>query len=81
MTQPTTHHERDMMTSTNEIKSVNVHGDKIEINWDGNVWVAPSSGSQHARAKDAMREELERYFSECGEDDAEEEINGYLARM
>lgn len=51
----------------NDKRVLDVQGDKLEIVWDGNVWVAPSSGTQHARKEDAMREELYRYLSDCGE--------------
>ena len=53
-----------MTTST---KTMNVSGDKLKIHWDGNVWVAPCNGTQHARAEAAMRQELYRYLSDCDE--------------
>lgn len=49
-------------------KRVNVCGDVLEVYWDGNVWVSPSNGQQHSRARDAMRHELTVYFQACGED-------------
>lgn len=68
-----------------ERKVVHVHGDMIEIHWDGNMWVSPCNGRQHSSARDAMRAELERYYTDCGEDVEDEatadEIEGYLSRM
>jgi hypothetical protein len=73
------------MATKMETKQVNVNGDMIEIHWDGNMWVSPSNGRQHARAADAMRAELEKYFRDCGEDiedeDVSEQIDGYLSQM
>ncbi len=64
-------------------KKVEVFGDELTIRYDGNMWIAPSTGSQHARAADAMREEIESYYSASGEDvdDASDEIDGYVSQM
>lgn len=51
-----------------QIATLNVYGDKLKVEWTGSVWEAPCNGTQHARVKDAMRQELERYLSDCGED-------------
>lgn len=64
---------------------VDVFGDEIAVEWDGNVWVAPTSNSQHSRASAAMKKELESYFSESGEDTDDEkvseEIDGFVSQM
>ena len=64
-------------------KKVEVFGDELTIRYDGNMWVAPSTGSQHARATDAMREEIEAYYSASGEnvDEASDEIESYVSQM
>ena len=56
------------MTTMNDVATLNVHGDVLKVRWTGSVWEAPCNGSQHARVKDAMRSELTRYLSDCGED-------------
>lgn len=43
-------------------------GDVLEIEWTGNVHVAPSCGAQYAHAADAMRQELRHYLLACGEE-------------
>lgn len=66
-------------------KSVTVGGDVISIRWSGSVWVSPSNGTQHGRARDAMRAELERYFRDSGYDtdepETEDRIEDLLAHM
>ena len=63
------------MTATKTaIKTVNVFGDKIQIRMVGSMWVSPCNGRQHPEARDAMRGELERYFTECGEDTECDEV-------
>ncbi len=42
-------------------------GDILEIEWDGNVHVAPSCGAQFAKASDAMLVEIDAYMQACGE--------------
>lgn len=42
-------------------------GDVLEVEWNGNVWVAPSCGAQYAHASDAMRQELAEYLRASGE--------------
>lgn len=61
-------------------KTVTCGGDVITVAWNGNVWVAPCCGSQHARAVEAMRVELTRYLSDCGEM-TEESLDEMLADM
>ena len=43
-------------------------GDVLEVEWDGNVWVAPSCGAQYAHQSDALRCELAIYLRGCGEE-------------
>ena len=64
-------------------KSVSVYGDELCVNWTGSVWVSPCDGQQHSSDRQAMRTELEAYFSACGEDVEEmaDEIDGYLRKM
>jgi len=59
---------------------IDMCGDRLEVVWDGNVWRAPSCGTQHARVRDAMRRELESYLTACGEDvdEMDTEINAWL---
>jgi len=62
---------------------LNLCGDRLEVHWDGNVWRAPSCGTQYARVFDAMRDELELYLSASGEnvDEMETEIRALLDRI
>jgi hypothetical protein len=66
-------------------RTVHISGDELRVAWDGNVWVSPTTGSQHARARDAMRVELEIYLGACGcrPDDPETraQIEGHLGEM
>ena len=43
-------------------------GDVLTVEWDGNVWVAPSCGAQYAHVADAMRVEVEAYLLAGGDD-------------
>ena len=61
--------------------TLNVSGDTLGVTWTGNVWQAPCNGTQHARAKNAMREELRRYLSDCGETMTEEQIAAELKNI
>ena len=71
--------------ATTDTRSVDVFGDNFQVAWDGNVWVSPVNGKQHAHAADAMRSELTEYFRSCGDDtdDAEigEQIDSLIAAM
>lgn len=71
------------MTATKHTATLDVFGDELKVIWTGSVWQAPCCGSQHARAKDAMRVELERYLSDCGEDVSEmaDEIDDMLGNI
>lgn len=64
-------------------KKVEIFGDELTIRWNGNMWVAPSDGSQHARAADAMRVEIEAYYSASGEDveESADEIDAAIGDM
>ena len=64
-------------------KTLDMHGDNLQVTWDGNTWVSPCNGQQHSHARNAMRAELERYLLDCGEDTDEmaDEIEGHLDRM
>lgn len=60
------------MNATNsKTATLNVNGDILTVEWNGSVWVAPVNGTQHARAEQAMRAELEAYLESCGETVAE----------
>lgn len=68
-----------------DIKKVEMFGDTLTVRWDGNTWVSPHNGQQHAHARDAMRSEIEAYYLACGEDLEDEEIveqvENHLANM
>jgi hypothetical protein len=49
-------------------KTLTVCGETLHVEWNGNVWVSPSNGRQHAKASDAMAEEITALFSASGED-------------
>lgn len=70
---------------TAQVKTVDVCGDVLTVEWTGSVWVSPHNGQQHSRAEQAMRSELEAYFAACGDDidsdEIAEEIDGYLSQM
>lgn len=70
---------------TRDNKTLTVCGDKLEIEWNGNVWVSPINGQQHSSARDAMRTELEKYMLSCGKDidsdEMVEKIDGLLDTM
>jgi hypothetical protein len=51
-----------------------IFGETLEIRWDGNVWVSPSNGQQHAHARDAMRTEAESLIRESGDDPDEDRM-------
>lgn len=48
------------------------YGDTLEINWNGSVHVAQTTGAQFVFSGDAMREEIAEYLKASGEhvDDA-----------
>jgi hypothetical protein len=71
------------MTTKMQAATLNAYGDILEVYWTGSVWQAPCNGTQHAHAKDAMREELETYLSICGEDidEMSDEINAMLEKI
>lgn len=58
--------------------TIDVAGDILRAIWDGNVWVAPSCGSQHSREWDALAVELALYLGACGE--PTEHIDGAYVR-
>jgi hypothetical protein len=60
-------------------KTLNVLGDELEIIWDGNVWVSPATHRSHASAWDAMREELEEYIRQSGDDADDDLIDGLMS--
>lgn len=43
----------------------------LSVEWDGNVYVSPSNGQQHARIADAMRVECEALVLSGGDDPQE----------
>jgi hypothetical protein len=49
-------------------KTLNVCGETLYVEWNGSVWVSPSNGRQHAKASEAMVEEVTEFFSASGED-------------
>lgn len=49
------------------MKSINVCGDILSVEWNGNVWVAPSTGQQFGMSADALAVELREYLSASGE--------------
>ena len=49
------------------VRVLNVFGDDLEIRYEHPMWVAPSCGSRHPRAVEAMEVELRAYVSACGE--------------
>lgn len=55
------------MTQTQQFK-LNLGGDILDVEWNGSVWIAPSCGSQHAHAADALRVEISRYYRASGDD-------------
>lgn len=62
----------------NQMKAtVNVHGDSIEVTWDGNMWTT-STGAQYASRSTAMRDEMDAYFRSCGEDIGDLEIQAQI---
>lgn len=66
-------------------ETVDVFGDSLEVNWDGNVWISPVNGQQHSSSRAAMETELRAYFRSSGDDPDEpafaEQIEGYLDGM
>lgn len=74
-----------MASTTKHSKQVDIFGDILTVSWDGNTWVSPCNGQQHGRAGDAMRCEIEAYFTSCGDDSEDEEIadqiRGFLSQM
>ncbi|MGH2394451.1 MAG: hypothetical protein ACRDGH_13360, partial [Candidatus Limnocylindria bacterium] len=66
MDPPTTKERRTMTTYAKQYR-IDAGGDVLSIEWDGNVWVAPSCGAQFADASDAMRVEVTHYLRACGE--------------
>jgi hypothetical protein len=69
------------MTSSTKTYGVDVCGDRISVEWNGSVWVCPTSGAQFGRPADALCVELLAHLRGCGvaEDEIEGEIGGYLA--
>ena len=57
---------------------VDVLGDRVEVHWNGNVWVT-SNGAQHAREWDALDAELYDYYAACG--DVDEWHDGIAAEL
>ena len=57
-----------MNAAYSKVATLVIHGDILTVNWNGGAWEAPVNGTQHAWAKEAMREELEAYLESCGED-------------
>ncbi len=45
---------------------VDVCGDMVSVEWNGSVWVCPTSGAQYAHAADALRVELVAHLRACG---------------
>ncbi len=72
------------MNATHD-KTVTICGDVLGIYWTGSVWVSPCNGQQHSSARAAMRAEIERYYTDCGDDidnpNTAAEIDGYLSQM
>ena len=56
------------MTAAIDTAKLDIFGDDLTVEWNGGVWIAPTTGSQHATARDAMRIELHRYLVASGED-------------
>ena len=50
-----------------DIAYVDIMGDRLEVAWDGNVWVAPSCGAQFSRSGDALAVEVTAYLRASGE--------------
>jgi hypothetical protein len=48
-------------------KTMTIGGDILKVTWNGSMWWSACGGTEHSEAVDAMREELYRYLSECGE--------------
>lgn len=63
-----------------DIRTVNVYGETVEINWDGNVW-RTANGSPYASARDAMRHELEDFFAASGDDIEDDEIGDLIENL
>ncbi len=59
--------------------TVEIFGDTIRIEWNGSVWVAPTSGAQFASMRDAMETELRVYYGYCGDDPDDPEIAAEIA--
>ena len=57
-----------------ETKTVEIFGDTLKIEWNGNVWVSPVNGQQHSSSRDAMETELRAYYRASGDDPDEQEI-------
>jgi len=56
------------MKNTTTDQFVLAHGgDILTVQYDGNMWLAPNTGSQHATRSDAIRQELGDYLTACGE--------------
>jgi hypothetical protein len=62
-----------------ERKQVNVCGEILHTDWDGNAWVSPSTGRQHARASDAISDEIIALFSASGEDMSDPDVISRIA--
>jgi hypothetical protein len=71
------------MTTTKDTATLSVCGDVLSVTWTGSVWQAPCCGAQFALVKDAMRCEVEAYYSACGEDldEKAEEIDDLLSNI
>ena len=50
-------------------------GDTLDVVWDGDVWVAPSSGAQFAYRDEAMKTELLLYLRASGDEVEYDDIN------
>ena len=61
--------------------TTDVYGDRLEVYWDGNIWISPVNGQQHSYRNDAMRTELESYFCTCGEDPDSEDISDQIESL
>jgi hypothetical protein len=64
---------------SHERKQVNVCGETLHVEWNGNVWLSPSTGRQHARASDAISDEITEFFSASGEDMHDPEVIARIA--
>ena len=56
------------MTRTTETFALFYGGDSLTVEYDGNMYVAPSCGAQYATRGDAMRQELYHYMIAGGDD-------------